>query len=111
MSEPWEDLKDAIFGSIKESLKDFADKQEVQDFAREKAKDFAKQKYLAATAKDEAKRRGHEDNLRHLTAQVKGEAMRLQVAVSYESKEWFGALLETIGRILLKAAPKILGIG
>ena len=104
MSEPWDELKDVVLGSIKESLKEFADRQEVQDFAKEKAKDFAKQKYLAATAKDESKRREHEANLKHLLSQVVGEACRLEVAVAYEAREWIGKVLRVAGEMLLRTA-------
>jgi len=59
---------------------------------------------------DADERKEHEANLKHLTAQVRGEARRLQIAISDEAKDTIGRILETLGAFLLKAAPKLLAL-
>lgn len=109
MSEPWNELKDAIFLSLKEALRGFLDQAEVDKFIEEKALQFAREKYLAETASTPAKRQEHLDNLRHLQSQIEGEVATLEIAASTLARETLTRILEAAGGILLRLAPKILG--
>lgn len=108
MSEPWKELAQASFEIVKDGLKGFVERQDVDEFAKEKTELFAKEWWASAHADTEDERKEHEANLKHLSAQVRGEARRLQIAISEEAKDTVGRVLETIGAFLLKAAPVIL---
>jgi len=108
MSEPWKELAKASFEIVKDGLKGFVERQDVDEFAKEKTELFAKEWWGSTHAATEDERQEHEANLKHLTAQVRGEARRLQIAISEEAKDTVGRVLETIGAFLLKAAPVIL---
>lgn len=108
MSEPWKELAQASFEIVKDGLKGFVEREDVDEFAKEKTVLFAKEWWNSTHASTEEERKEHEANLKHLTAQVRGEARRLQIAISEEAKDTVGRVLETIGAFLLKAAPVIL---
>lgn len=110
MSEPWKELAQASFEIIKDGLKGFVERQDVDQFAKEKTELFAKEWWGSTHATTEEERKEHEANLKHLTAQVRGEARRLQIAISDEVKDTIGRVLETIAAFLLKAAPKLLAL-
>lgn len=110
MSEEWKELASASFEIVKDSLKDFAEHQDVQAFAKEKTELFAKEWWGSTHAATEDERKEHEANLKHLGAQVRGEARRLQIAISDEVKDTVGRILETVAAFLLKAAPKLLAL-
>lgn len=59
-------------------------------------------------AATEEVRKEHADNLKHLAAQVRGEARKLQIALAEEVKDTIGRILEAVGGFLLRAAPKLL---
>lgn len=108
MSEAWKELAQASFEIVKDGLKGFVEREDVDEFAKEKTELFAKEWWGSTHAATEEERKEHEANLKHLTAQVRGEARRLQIAISEEAKDTVGRVLETIGAFLLKAAPVIL---
>jgi hypothetical protein len=108
MSEPWRELAQTSFGIAKDALKGLVERQEVDDFAKEKTELFAKEWWGSVHAATEEERKGHEDYLKHMTAQVRGEARRLQIAIADEVKDTVGRILETIAAFLLKAAPKLM---
>jgi hypothetical protein len=110
MSEPWEELAKASFEIAKDALKGFVERQEVDAFAKEKTELFAKEWWGSVHAATEDERKEHEDNLKHLAAQVRGEARRLQIGIAEEAKDTVGRILETVGAFLLKAAPKLLAL-
>jgi len=108
MSEPWKDLAASAFESVKDALKGFVERQEVDEFAKEKTELLAKEGWAILTAASPEEKAEHEANLKHLTAQVRGEARRLQIALPEEVKDSIGRILETLGGFLLKAAPHLL---
>jgi actin-like ATPase involved in cell morphogenesis len=110
MSEPWEELAKESFEIVKESLKGFVERQDVDDFVKQKTALFAKEWWGSIHAATEDERKEHEANLKHLTAQVRGEARRLQIAIAEEAKDTIGRILETVAAFLLKAAPKLLAL-
>lgn len=107
--EAWKELASSTFDVVKDSLKGFLESQEVETFAKEKTELFAREYWKSINA-PEADRPEHEANLKHLTAQVRGEARRLQIAISEEAKDTLGRILETVGGILIKAAPALLAL-
>lgn len=110
MSEPWNELAAEAFSIVKDSLKGFIEREEVDAFAKEKTELFAKEWWASLHSATEEERIEHQDNLKHLTAQVRGEARRLQIAISDEAKDTVGRILETVASFLLKAAPKLLAL-
>jgi hypothetical protein len=93
---------------FKGSLTGFIERQEVDEFAKERIQGYTREWWAARTAATEAERQEHEANLRHLVAQARGEARRLQIAISTEAKDTIGRVLETIGGMLIKALPIII---
>ena len=110
MSEEWKELASASLEIVKDSLKGFVERQDVQDFAKEKTELFAKEWWGSTHAGTEDERKEHEANLKHLQAQVRGEARRLQIAISDEAKDTIGRILETVAAVLIKVAPKLLAL-
>lgn len=110
MSEPWKELAQTSFEIVKDGLKGFVERQDVDQFAKEKTELFAKEWWGSTHAATEDDRAEHEANLKHLTAQVRGEARRLQIAISDEVKDTIGRILETVAAFLLKVAPKLLAL-
>lgn len=108
MVEPWDDLKDAAVGIVKDALKGFVERQEVDEFVRRKAQDYAREWWGSVHAATEDERSEHAANLGHLKAQVKAEFDRLQIAISVDAKNTVIKILETVGGVLIKLAPKIL---
>lgn len=110
MPDTWNELAEKAFEIVKDSLKGFIENQDVDEFAKTKTHIFAREYYLSLHAANEEERREHEANLKHLTAQVRGEARRLQIAISDEAKDTLGRILETVGLALIKMAPKLLAL-
>lgn len=109
MSEPWKDLEDAVLATLRESVKDFLDDVYIDDFLKAKSIEFAREKYMAESSSDPVIRQEHLDNLKHLKAQVAGEAATLQIAMSTAAHHTFVKILETAAGLLVKVAPSILG--
>lgn len=110
MPEPWKDIAKTSLDIVKDSLKGFIENQEVDEFAKRQTASLAKEYWGSIHAATEDERREHEDNLKHLTAQVRGEARRLQIAISDEAKDTLGRILETVGGVLIKLAPTLLAL-
>lgn len=110
MAEPWEDLAKESFSIVKDSLKGFVERAEVDVFVEEKTEAYAREWWGSVHGVTEDERKEHEDNLKHLAAQVRGEARRLQIALAEEVKDTIGRILETVGVFLLKAAPKLIAL-
>ncbi len=111
MADPWDELAESALGVVNESLKGFLENNaDVEKFAKEQAKDYAREWWNAKKAETDAERQEHEANLKHLVAQARGRARRLQIAISTEAKDVLGRVLETVGNMLITVAPKILAI-
>lgn len=112
MSEPWESLKDELVGILRDGVKDFASetKPELQAFLVEKAKDAARWKWESLHADTPEKKLEAETNLRHIAAQVGGEAARLELAATERGKELLKKVLDVGLSALLKLGPKLLGL-
>lgn len=105
---PWDEVKDATISVVKDALKNFVERADVDKFAREKAEQYAKQWWISTNGKTEQERAEAVANLEHLKAQIKGEFDRLQIQISVDAKNTIIKILETVGGILIKVAPKIL---
>ncbi len=88
MSDEIKETVDNVFSVFKDSLKGFVDSQEVDDFAKERIKQYAEEVLAARRAETPEKKAEHEANLKHLVAQARGEARRLQIALSTEAKKF-----------------------
>jgi len=108
--EAWKDLAAATLKTVQDSLKGFLESSDVDKFAKEKTESFAREWWGSIHAATESDRAEHEANLKHLNAQVRGEARRLQIAISDEAKDTLGRVLETVGGFLIQAAPKLLAL-
>jgi hypothetical protein len=108
MSDPWEALAAESFSIVKDSLKGFVERAEVDVFIKEKTDAYAREWWGSVNAATEEVRKEHADNLKHLAAQVRGEARKLQIALAEEVKDTIGRILEAVGGFLLRAAPKLL---
>lgn len=106
--EPWEELRDVAADIVKDALKGFVERQELDAFVKEKTGDYAKEYWSSLHAATEDERKEHLANLEHLKAQVRGEVARLQISISIEAKNTVGRIMETLAGVLIKLAPKIL---
>jgi hypothetical protein len=104
----YKEIASKSFDVFKESLKGFVDNQEVDTFAKERIESYAKEWWAAMNAATDEDRQEHEANLKHLVAQARGEARRLQLAISTEAKDLIGRLLENAGGLLIKVVPYII---
>lgn len=110
MSDEWDALRDTIVETLRSTLKDFVADAQVDEFVKEKAAQWAREKWLSQTEKDEAKKAEHLANLGHLAAQVAGEAAALEIKASRTAKALIGKVLEAAAGLLLRLAPKLLGV-
>ncbi len=108
MADPWDEIAESAVAVVNESLKGFIENADVQEFAKEQAKDYAREWWNAKRASTDAEREEHEANLKHLVAQARGRARRLQISISTEAKDVLGRVLEAVGNSLITIAPKIL---
>lgn len=108
--EAWKNVAGKALEIVKDSLKGFIENQDVDVFAKQKTESFAREYWGSIHAATEEERLEHEANLKHLTAQVRGEARRLQIAISDEAKDTLGRILETVGGVLIKLAPTLLAL-
>ena len=108
MANPWDDLGATAAAIVKDALKGFVERQELDEFVKAKAADYAREYWGSLHDATEAERAEHLSNLEHLKAQVKGEVARLQIQISIEAKNTVGRILEAITDVLIKLAPKIL---
>jgi hypothetical protein len=109
MANPWDEIAGTVLAVTKESLKGFIENNsEVDEFAKQHAEDYAREWWGSRHADTEEIRTQHEENLKHLVAQVRGRARRLQISVSTEAKDTLGRILEAVGNVILKVGPKLL---
>ncbi len=110
MADEWKAVADQALDIFKSSLKDFVSNQHVDQFAKERIEQYAKEWWASRTAATDAERAEHSANLVHLVAQARGEARRLQIAISTEAKDVIGRILETVGGVFVKLAPTLLSL-
>jgi hypothetical protein len=110
MADEWKEIANQALDIFKSSLKDFVDRQDVDQFAKERLEQYAKEWWASRTAATDTERAEHSANLVHLVAQARGEARRLQIAISSEAKDMIGRILETVGGALVKLAPTLLSL-
>ncbi len=103
------EVAEKAFDAFKDALKGFVDSQEVDEFAKGQIKLYAQESLAALRASTPEKKAEHETNLKHLVAQARGEARRLQIAITTEAKNSIGQVLETIGGMFIKVLPVIIG--
>lgn len=108
MAEPWDEIKDQVFSIIKDSLKGFVEKAEVDEFIKEKAQQYAKEWWGSTHAPTDAEKDEHKANLEHLKAQTKAEVARLQIQISVDAKNTIIRILEAVGGMLIKVAPTLI---
>ena len=108
MADEWKSVAKEAFGIFKDSLKGFVENQEVDDFAKERIEQYAQEWWAAQKASTPEEKAEHEANLKHLVAQARGEARRLQIAISTEAKDTIGRLLEMAGSLFIKVVPSII---
>ncbi len=108
MADELKDSVDAALGIFKDALKGFVENEKVVEFGKEHIKAYAEEAWAAKKASSPEEKAEHEANLRHLIAQARVEARRLQIAISEEAKDTVGRVLETVGNMILKFGPKIL---
>jgi hypothetical protein len=104
----YKEVASKAFEVFKDSLQGFVENQEVDDFAKGRIESYAKEWWAAKNASTDEERQEHETNLRHLVAQARGEARRLQIGISTEAKDVVGRILETVGGLLIKVLPYIM---
>ena len=112
MAEPWDELKDALVGTLTEGVKDFVDevKPELQVFIVAKAQEAAKWKWESIHAGSEAEREEAKQNLRHIAAQVGGEAARMNLVAGKHAKSLLKKVFDVALSIFVKIAPALLGV-
>lgn len=108
MGEPWDEIRDAAVATVKDALKGFLEREEVDRFVRDKSADYAREWWHSTRAATEDERREHLENLEHLKAQIRSEVDRLAIAVSVDARNTLTRVLETVGGVLIKVAPALL---
>ena len=109
MADPWDQIRDEATGVVKDALKGFVENnKEVDDFVKEKASQYAREFWLSRNAATEEERKEHTENLAHVQAQVRMEVDRLRIAISVDAKNTIIRILEAVGGVLIRIAPKIL---
>lgn len=109
MADPWDGIKDAAAATVKDALRGFVENNKaVDDFAQDKAREYAREWWGSVHGATEDERREHAANLEHIQAQVRGEFYRLQIGISAEAKDTVVRVLEAVGGAIIKIAPKLL---
>ena len=108
MSDEWKGVAKEAFGIFKDSLKGFVENEEVDKFAKERIEMYAQEWWAAKNASTPEVKGEHEANLKHLVAQARGEARRLQISISTEAKDTIGRLLEMAGSLFIKVIPSVI---
>lgn len=108
MADEWKTVAKEAFGIFKDSLTGFVENQEVDDFAKERIDQYAQEWWGSIHADTDELKDEHKANLKHLVAQARGEARRLQIGISTEAKDTIGRILETVGGLLIKVVPSII---
>jgi len=111
MADPWDEIRDEATGVVKDALKGFVENnREVDDFVKEKASQYAREFWLSRNSATAEERKEHSDNLAHVQAQVRMEFDRLRIAISVDAKNTVIRILEAVGGVFLKLAPKLLAL-
>jgi glutaredoxin 2 len=97
-------IAEGLLDGITEELKGFVERQEVQEYAKEKAEQIAKYLAQRVSATDQEAQQ-IDDTIKHLKAQVKGEVSRLQLALVVEVED----TIVRIVRTAISVASKVLG--
>jgi len=108
MSEPWDGVRDQVFSIVKDALNGFVERAEVDAFVREKAQEYSREWWGSIHGASEEEKAEHFSNLEHIKAHVKSEFDRLQIQISVDAKNTIVKILEAVGGILIKVAPKLL---
>lgn len=104
MSEPWDALAESLGEAVRGPLRDFWRQAGVEEFARAKLRDMAREKWRALNAATTEEREVHEESLRDLSAHVRDEALKLAGKASKTAKGLLGSVLETAGGVLVAVA-------
>ena len=104
MAEEWDELADAAYSSFKEALRGLVEREDVEEFAKEKASQLAKETWLAKTATDEALKQEHLTNIEFINSQIKGKFYQLQIEIAIEAKDTVVRVLNGLGDFLLNLA-------
>ena len=103
MSEPWDALKEGIFETLKEELKDvLEDSAKNLPFLKDVAGDMAKQWWKANHADTPEERQKHEQNLLALEAAIKIRARAESIKIKREAENIFKSVFSTALKILVK---------
>lgn len=108
MADEWKEVAASALGIFKDSIQGVVENEQIDAFAKDRIEQYAKEWWAFQKAETPEKKAEHEANLKHLTAQARGEARRLQIVLAAESKEAVGRALEMVGNFLLKMVPAII---
>ena len=98
------DLRAAAAATIPELI----NLPKVGEFVDAALQSFAQEKLLSITAETEGERAEHAQNLKHLIAQVRGQAIESGIREGHQIKEFIGRALQAVGNVLLKLTPGVL---
>jgi hypothetical protein len=109
MANPWDGLKDNVYGALKESVHDLVDIESdvVKAALTEITEDLAKQTWLSVEGTGEEKLQAA-GNLRTLRGQAVIVSARAVVTGAAELRAAFVKAIETAGIFLLKNAPALI---
>lgn len=109
MPEPWEALKDETLAVLRAGVSDIVDdfKPDLNYFLEQVAAQAAREKWRTLHASGPEKAIA-EQNLRHLAAQAKGEAVRVNLALSAHAKTILDKVLDTAIGLLIRILPVLL---
>jgi hypothetical protein len=109
MPNPWDKLSGELLETLKISVHDFIDteKQEVVDFLREKSVEIAKQTWVSLNGTDEERAEAI-GNLRHLKAQVVGQAASMELVATTAAVKLLGKVFEVVVNVALQYGVKLL---
>ena len=109
MANPWDGLKDSVYGTLKESVNDLVDVESdvVKAALTEITEDMAKQTWLSVEGVGDEKLQAA-GNLRSLRGQAVIVAARAVVTGSSELRAAFVKAIETAGIFLLRHAPALI---
>ena len=97
-----EKLKELALAEIKDRLEGFVEREEVKEFAKEKAKLIAEETVRAMLATDPDKKQEHEENAEILRSQIKAEFHRLTLNLAPEVKDTVVRILEGVLGIVIR---------
>lgn len=111
MAEKWAQLEKEVLGILSQGVSDFASetKAALGDFLKKKAKQIAEHKWRSITAKTVEERERGESTLKHLYAQVEGEIIRTEIAVTKRAGDLLTKVLQVGIDAIRRIAPKMIG--